>query len=147
MRRNRVGGLGWKKLDKVGNCMTVISAWWRSNTPFQKLSGRLNYYIIGEDRNTVSWRQGVVGKATTLQKGPSRPPMEFGGQTHWWQDVVEKTSTQQKAEPRASGWASGERERHNPDGLMSGGKYTAVLFGLQLPLTVKPRVTLFEPFQ
>ena len=31
------------------NCMTVISAWWRSNIPFQRLSGRLrrrlNYYI------------------------------------------------------------------------------------------------------
>ena len=27
------------------NCMTVISAWWRSNMLFQRLSGRLNYYI------------------------------------------------------------------------------------------------------
>ena len=27
------------------NCMTVISAWWRSNMSFQRLSGRLNYYI------------------------------------------------------------------------------------------------------
>ena len=31
------------------NCMTVISAWWRSNMPFKRLSGRLsgrlNYYI------------------------------------------------------------------------------------------------------
>ena len=27
------------------NCMTVISAWWRSNIPFERLSGRLNYYI------------------------------------------------------------------------------------------------------
>ena len=31
------------------NCMTVISAWWRSNMPFQRLSrrlsGQLNYYI------------------------------------------------------------------------------------------------------
>ena len=27
------------------NCITVISAWWRSNMPFQRLSGRLNYYI------------------------------------------------------------------------------------------------------
>ena len=27
------------------NCMTVISAWCRSNMPFQILSGRLNYYI------------------------------------------------------------------------------------------------------
>ena len=27
------------------NCMTVISTWWPSNMPFQRLSGRLNYYI------------------------------------------------------------------------------------------------------
>ena len=34
------------------NCMTVISAWWRSNMPFQRLSGRLNYYV-------TRWRQEV----------------------------------------------------------------------------------------
>ena len=34
------------------NCMTVISAWWRSNMPFKRLSGRLNYYI-------PRWRQEV----------------------------------------------------------------------------------------
>ena len=38
------------------NCMTVIFAWWRSNMPFQRLSGRLNgrlnYYI-------TRWRQEV----------------------------------------------------------------------------------------
>ena len=38
------------------NCMTVISAWWRSNMPFQRLSGRLNYYITRWDRKKVSWR-------------------------------------------------------------------------------------------
>ena len=27
------------------NCMTVISAWWRSNMPFQRLSGWLNSFI------------------------------------------------------------------------------------------------------
>ena len=34
------------------NCMTVISAWWRSNMPFQRLSGRLDYHI-------TRWRQEV----------------------------------------------------------------------------------------
>ena len=33
-------------------CMAVISAWWRSNMPFQRLSGWLNYYI-------TRWRQEV----------------------------------------------------------------------------------------
>ena len=73
--RNRVGGLGWQYWTRIKshdtvidwctgregpvNCRTVISAWWRSNMPFQGrrkwhipmashgeiLSGRLNYYI------------------------------------------------------------------------------------------------------
>ena len=46
----------------------------------------------------------------------------------------------------ASGWASGEQERHNADGHKSGVKILQFLFGLQLPLTRKPWVTLFEPF-
>ena len=61
MRRNRLRGLGWQYGTKVkshvtgidwctgrewpANCMTVISAWWQSNMPFQRLSGWLNYYI------------------------------------------------------------------------------------------------------
>ena len=136
--------------------------------PFQRLSGRLNYYItrwgqevselgtreVGEmmwsgkpplsrrgprDPQCVgdqtSWRQNVVEKATTQQKGPSGPPMEFGDQTSWWYDAIEKAS---RVGPRASNWASGERESHNADGHKSGGQYIAVLFGLQLPLTRKP---------
>ena len=59
--------------------------------------------------------------------------------------VVEKAS--RNLGPRASGWASGERERHNADGHKSRGQYITVLFFLQLPLTVKIWVTLFEPFQ
>ena len=63
----------------------------------------------------------------------------------WRQEVVEKASTQQKAGPL--GLRLSNPERHNADGHKSGGQYIAVLFGLQLPLTVKPWVTLFEPFQ
>ena len=71
-----------------------------------------------------------------------------GDQMSQRQDVVEKASTQQKAETPGL-WLSspGERERHNADGRKSEGQYIAVLFGLQLPLTVKPWVTLFEPFK
>ena len=68
------------------NCMTVISAWWRSNMPFQRrrkwhipmtshgeiVSGRLNYYI-------TRWRREVS---------------QFGDRRSWRQDVVEKASTQ-----------------------------------------------------
>ena len=50
--------------------------------------------------------------------------------------VVEKASTQQKAESPGL-WLSspGELERHNADGHESWGQYIAVLFGLQLALT------------
>ena len=42
------------------NCMTVISAWWRSNMPFQRLSGRLNYYITrwGQEVRELETRCG-----------------------------------------------------------------------------------------
>ena len=94
------------------NCLTVISAWWRSNMPFQRLigwlSGLLNYYItrwrqevreleIRQVGDQMSWRQVVVGKATTQKKGKSEPPVVL--ETRWWQDVGEKASTQQKAAP------------------------------------------------
>ena len=38
-------------------------------------------------------------------------------------------------------------KRHNADGHKSGGQNVAVMFGLQLPLTCRPWVTLFEPLQ
>ena len=71
----------------------------------------------------------------------------FGDQTRWWQDAVEKACTQQSRPPGLQLSNPGERERHNADVHKSGGQYVAVLFGLQFPLTVKPWVTPFEPFQ
>ncbi len=73
-------------------CMTVISVWWRSNMLFQRLSGRLNYYI-------TRWRQEVS---------------QFGVRRVWWQDAEEKASIQQRpGSPglRASGWATLENEK------------------------------------
>ena len=61
------------------NCMTVISAWWRSNMPFQRLSGRLNYYITRWRQEVRSWRIDELG-------------------TRWVRDEVGRES-QQKAEP------------------------------------------------
>ena len=55
-----------------------------------------------------------------------------------------KTGRSIKLSHRASGWASGERERHNADGHKSGGQYVSVLFGLQLPLT---RTTLSRKWE
>ena len=85
------------------------------------------------------WWQDAVEKASTQQKRPSGPPIEFGDQTSWWQDVVEKASTQQKAWPPGLQLSNpGERERLNADGHKSRGQYVAVLFGLELPLTHNP---------
>ena len=80
------------------NCMTVFSAWWRSNMPFQRLSGRWNYYI-------TRWRQEVS---------------KFGDQTRWWQDAVEEVCTQQNGPPGLRLSSTGEWER-DADGHRSEG--------------------------
>ena len=72
------------------NCMTVISAWWRSKMPFQRqwkrifwwpVMGRywvgMNCYITECTGNSISWRQDAVEKTSTQQKGPSGSPIEF----------------------------------------------------------------------
>ena len=84
------------------NCMTVISAWWWSNLPFRRLSGRLNYYItrsrqevrrLGEQ---MSWRQVVVEKATPGRRGSRDARWSWGPD----QLVIRCTrESQQKAEP------------------------------------------------
>ena len=70
------------------NCMTVISTWWRSKMPFQRLSGwlsgRLNYYI-------TLWRQEVSeleirwvgdklweGQPPPSRRGPLDPQWSLG---------------------------------------------------------------------
>ena len=63
--------------------MTVISTWWRLNMAFQRLSGRLNYYITRWDRKSGNWRSDELEKRCgrerhTRPKGPSGPPMELG---------------------------------------------------------------------
>ena len=81
-------------------------------------------------------RQDVVEKARW--RGPLGP---------WWVGVqrncwIRCSRENQQSEPRASSWASGERERHNADGHKSGVKILPFLFGFQLPLTVKLWITL-----
>ena len=103
-----------------------------------RIEWTLNYYITLSRQDVreleLETRCGREGHARP--KGPSRPPVVL--ETRWWQDVVEKASTQQKAEPPGLRLSSpGERERHNADGHKSRGQYIAVLFGLQLPLTRK----------
>ena len=66
------------------NCMTVISVWWRSNMPFQRLSGRLNYYI-------TRWRQEVS---------------EFGDRKVWRPDPL-VTRCSRESQHSAENWAPG----------------------------------------
>ena len=77
----------------------------------------------------------MVEKATTRQKGPLGPPIQFGD------PLVTRCG---RGSPHPAEWAIGPpveqpgvRERHNAEGHKSGGQYIAVLFGLQLPLTHK----------
>ena len=85
------------------------------------LSGRLNYYI-------TRYRQEVS---------------EFGDKTSWWEDVGMRTCPKEARPPSPRLSSPGERERHT---AMSGGagkvNMLQSLFSLQLPLTVKPWVTL-----
>ena len=70
------------------NCMTVISAWWRSSMPFQRLSGWLNYYVT-----RWSWRSDELetrcgrGSPHSAECAPG-PPVEQHWRTRktqrWW---------------------------------------------------------------
>ena len=112
------------------NCMTVISARWQSNMPFQRqqkwhipmasyggiLSERLNYYITRWRRKSVSLRSNELETRCGRENSTQRrgPPV-----------------------PRLS--SPGERERHT---AMSGGVWevnmSRFLFSLQFLLTHKP---------
>ena len=112
-----------------GNCKTVISAWWWINMPVQR---RWKWHILA----WLAMRIDTEWAIELLYNSVKTESQWVGDQMSWRQEVVEKAS--RKLSPRASSWASGERERHNTDGHKSGGQYVAVLFGLQLPLTCKP---------
>ena len=72
----------------------------------------------------TSWRQDVVGKATTQQKGPSGPLMEFGDPLVT--RCGRESRTQQSWSLGLRLISPGERERHNADGHKRGGQYIAV---------------------
>ena len=70
------------QLFPLGDNQTCHSKDSGSDTSWWPVMGR--YWVddwtiiwLGEDRKSVSWRQDVVGKATTQQKGPSGPPIEL----------------------------------------------------------------------
>ena len=88
------------------NCMTIISAWWRSNMPFQRqrkwyipmasygelLSGRLNYYISVRTGSQIVWRPDPLvtrcGRGSLHpEEWATRPPVEQpwrARKRRWW---------------------------------------------------------------
>ena len=116
---------------------TVISAWWRSNMPFQRLSGRLNYYI-------TRWRQEVSELETRCGR-ESHHPAEgaLGTPSEFWDQLVRRCWNENMSQ---RGWAPRPpfeqprrtRTTHGNVRRVWGGQYIAALFSLQLPLTRKP---------
>ena len=103
--------------------MTAISAWWRSNMPFQRLSGRLNYYITQWDWKSVSWRSDEL---ETRCGRESHHPTEgaLGTPSEFWRPVGQKMleweHVPERLGPQAPGWADKENEndtRRSPEGL------------------------------
>ena len=106
-----------------------------------------NYYITQSRQTSDSWswikRRDVVGKATPGRWGPWGP-WWVGVQRSCWEDVVKKAS---RVGPWASRWAALENEKGTTlSAIRVGGQYIAVLFGLKLPLTIKPWITFWNPY-
>ena len=137
------------------NCMTIISAWWWSNMPFQRssrrLSGRWTIILLSQDKksDSCSWScwYDVVGKATPGRRSPWSP-WWVGVQRSCWQDAVKNAILQQRAGPLGFRLSVLENEKDTTlTAIRVGVKILQFLFGLQLPITRKPWVTLFEPLQ
>ena len=119
--------------------MTVISTWWRSNMPLQRLSGRLSGRWTIIITRSDSWKSDVI-ETRCGSESHTRPKGALGTPDGVWgpdQLVIRCSRESQPSGPRPSGWASGERERHSADGHKSGVNILQSLFGLQRPLTHK----------
>ena len=126
------------------NCMTVISAWWQSNMPFQRY-----WWAIELLYNSVKTGSQVVWRPETLVircGRESHHPAEGAlGTPEWvWRsDQLVRRCWNENMSQR--GWAPRSpveqpRRTRTTHGYVRrgwGGQYVAVLFGLQLPLTHK----------
>ena len=90
------------------NCMTVISAWWRSNMPFQRLS-----WAIELSYNSV----------------------KTGSQRVWRPDPL--VTRYGRESPQVFGWAALESGKETLMAIWVGVNRFQSLFSLQLPLTHK----------
>ena len=125
------------------NCMAVISVWWRSNMPFQRLNGWFNYYITrcGQEVSQLDIRwvrdKMWLRKTPLSRRGHWDPRLSL--ETSWWEDAGMRTCPREDAPPRPPvEQPSRTRTTHGNVRRGCGGHYVAVLFGLQLPLTPKP---------
>ena len=119
-----------------------------------KIEWALNYYIAQSRRKSSAscsgvgdgGRREVVGKATPGRRGPREPWLNWGPEKML---IRCSKGSHHPAEWAQGLWLSspGERERHNVTAIRVRVKILQFLFDLQLPLTRKPRVTLFEPLQ
>ena len=93
-----------------------------------------------------SYRRDVVRKATPGRRG-SGPLIELGSREVADKMQERKPSSSRDLGPRASGWASGEQERHNVDGHKSGGQNIEVSVRSPAPSQTQTLSNLFEPLQ
>ena len=106
MHRNRV---------TLWNCMTVISAWWRSHRPFQKIAE-----VTHPDRPDIGRNCGGVEGVSHISalefEGNIRPTNWNRRQLSWkigrsWRrDVVRKSHTRPEGAPREALMSWGSRE-------------------------------------
>ena len=68
----------------------------------------VNYYITQCTRNSISWRQNAVEKASTQQREPSGPQLiSWGSDQSWRNYAIEKIALSRRG-PKATGWAGQE---------------------------------------
>ena len=80
------------------NCMIVISAWWRRNMPFQRLNGRLNYYITRCRQEVRELERRWVGVKSDRE---SHYPAEgsLGTPVSWRSDELETRCDRESHHP------------------------------------------------
>ena len=131
--------------------MTVISAWWWSNMRFQKSSRvdvELSYNSVKTEVRQFefqlefgrSYRRDMVRKATSGRRG------HWGPDGDWGPEKLLIRCSKESHHPAewASGWASGEQERHNSDGHKSRGQNITVYVRSPNPSHTQ---TLSNPFR
>ena len=112
-----------------------------------KIEWALNYYIAQSRQKSDSWvrvpvgvRRDVVGKATSGRRSLGNPDGVWEPEKL----LIRCSRAPSRVDPRASGWASGERERHNVDGHKSGGQNITVSVRSPTPSHTQ---TLSNPFR